>query len=185
MSSMPVTERMTADEFLARPEDSTCRRELIDGRLVEMDMPRPRHQIVSGELHFALESWRRADPAARGLVLLPVDIRIDDGTVVGPDLCWFAAPTRVDVNRIGQPIPDLAVEVRSPSTWTYDIGTKQRIYDEAGVPELWLVDIASVHVRRRSAPGVRFDVELEVTCGEDLTSPRLPGFRLSVAGLFS
>lgn len=49
-------------------------------------------------------------------------------------------------------VPDLAVEVRSPSTWRYDTTVKFRLYEVAGVGEVWLVDTASksVLVSRRS-----------------------------------
>ena len=52
-------------------------------------------------------------------------------------------------------LPDLAIEIRSPSTWRYDIGAKKSVYEREGLPELWLVDGDAnvVLVFRRSAPG--------------------------------
>ena len=49
-------------------------------------------------------------------------------------------------------MPDLAVEVRSPSTWRYDVGAKKDGYERHGLPELWLVDTEarSVLVYRRA-----------------------------------
>lgn len=38
--------------------------------------------------------------------------------------------------------PQLAVEVRSESTWRFDVGPKKRVYEEAGLGEQWLVDTA-------------------------------------------
>ena len=81
-------------------------------------------------------------------------------------------------------MPDLVVEVRSPSTWRFDIGAKKDNYERYGVGELWLVDTAAyvVFVFRRSTPDApRFDVSLEFGPGETLTS-LLPGFALAVAG---
>jgi hypothetical protein len=40
-------------------------------------------------------------------------------------------------------LPDLAVEVRSPSTWRYDVGKKKATYERGGLPELWPVDTAT------------------------------------------
>jgi Uma2 family endonuclease len=85
-------------------------------------------------------------------------------------------------------LPDLAVEVRSPSTWRYDVGKKKATYERGGLPELWLVDTAAwtVLVFRRSSKGApRFDVELELSYSEQLTSPQLPGFSLPVERLFT
>ncbi|MCK9247551.1 MAG: Uma2 family endonuclease [Solirubrobacteraceae bacterium] len=64
----------------------------------------------------------------------------------------------------------------------------QRVYEERGTGELWLVDTKAqtVLVYRRSAPQVpTFDVELELGAGDALASPQLPGFALAVDGLFA
>jgi Uma2 family endonuclease len=82
-------------------------------------------------------------------------------------------------------VPDLCVEVRSPSTWRYDIGRKKSVYEASGLPELWLVDYDAVLVFRRSQPAEpSFDVALELSREDRLASPQLPGFGLDLAGLF-
>ncbi len=85
-------------------------------------------------------------------------------------------------------MPDLAAEVRSPSTWRHDIGAKKSGYERQGLRELWLVDTAAdeVLVFRRSAPGAPvFDMALELDVRDALTSPLLPGFSLALAELFA
>jgi len=82
---------------------------------------------------------------------------------------------------------DLCVEIRSSSTWRYDVGVKKSVYECGGLPELWLVDSVgeTVLVFRHSARGVeRFDVALELQCCDTLESPQLPGFALLVEDLF-
>ncbi len=83
---------------------------------------------------------------------------------------------------------DIAVEVRSPATWRYDIGERKAGYERHGLTELWLLDTAAevVLVFRRSQPNAAaFDVALELGGAEELTSPRLPGFAPAVESLFS
>jgi Uma2 family endonuclease len=99
---------------------------------------------------------------------------------------WVADASRVQPWGIDGP-PDLAVAVRSPSTWRLDVGTKKRVYEERGLTELWLVDTEADVVlvfRRSSADAPVFDVALEFTRGETLTSPLLEGFALAVDDLF-
>ena len=86
-----------------------------------------------------------------------------------------------------QPLPDIAAEVRSPSTWRYDIGPKMARYEPYGLPELWLVDTAAdeIIVFRRSTPRAGFDVSLELARGDTLTSPLLPDFALALDELFA
>ena len=153
-----------------------------------MNEPLPYHQIVQGELHGALWQWARAEPG-RGRVMPPLDVRMDDANVYGPDLLWYAegrAPRR-DGGR-PSPAPDLVVEIRSPSTWRKDRKIKLPVYEREGIPELWLVDTAAelVLVFRRSTPAEpRFDVRLELGTDDCLDSPLLPGFSLAIAELFA
>lgn len=85
-------------------------------------------------------------------------------------------------------LPDLAVEIRSPSTWRYDVGAKKAAYERHGLPELWLVDTVArtVLVFRRSNPRVAgFDVALELEDGETVVSPQLPSFGVEVGEVFA
>jgi Uma2 family endonuclease len=177
---------MTAEEFLALPERPRGERwSLVEGEPV-MEQPLPRHQRATFELAFALESWVRAS-RGRGSVSLPIDVQLDGRNVYAPDVLWYAEgrdPTRANVRP--SPLPDIAIEVRSPSTWRYDIGVKKQCYEGHGLQELWLVDTAAVLVFRRSTPGApRFDVALELTATDELESPLLPGFALPLERLFS
>ena len=102
---------------------------------------------------------------------------------------WYAAgrgPGRHDDRPY--PVPDVAVEVRSPSTWRFDVGAKKANYESHGVAELWLVDTAADVVlvfRRSTAKAPHFDVSLELTASDTLSSPLLPGFSLPVGEIFA
>ncbi|CAN5254001.1 Uma2 family endonuclease [soil metagenome] len=188
MTAMPVADRMTAGEYLARPYDPRERgAELIGGEIV-MDEPLLPHQLVWSELFHELVLWSRA-ATDRGLVTPPIDVLIGPHDVYGPDILWYRAdrlPGRRDPRPY--PVPDLAVEVRSPSTWRYDIGAKKAGYERGGLLELWLVDNAAdvVLVFRRSRPDApEFDVALELTRDDTLTSPLLPGFAVALDAVFA
>ena len=176
--------RITADEYLAMEELEGRRTDLIDGEIV-MNEPTPWHQRALLEIGSALLTWEKAGPD-RGLACLPLDIKRDEYSVYAPDALWYA-PGRepaLDAPR-PYPAPDLVVEIRSPSTWRCDIGPKKTGYEGMGVRELWLVDFTSVLVFRRSGPQrPDFDVTLELTREETLTSPLLPGFGLPLADLY-
>ncbi len=184
MNAMQVAQRITADEYLAY--EGERRTWLVDGAVV-MNQPGLAHQVLHGRLFGALDGWVQA-AEGRGLVVLPLDVRLDDRNVYAPDLLWYQA-ARVPAfdARAPYPVPDLAVEIRSPSTWRYDVGTKKRVYERESLPELWLVDGESsvLLVFRRSAPTAPvFDVELELDRSATLASPLLPGFALEVGAFF-
>lgn len=186
MNAMAVAQRMTAQEYLAIPYDGQ-RSELVEGEVV-VEQPRNLHQLVLTDLFVALYAWASESPE-RGSVSLPLDVKLDERNVFGPDLMWYAAGRALQ-RHDGRPypLPDLAVEVRSPSTWRYDIGAKKSAYERAGLRELWLVDTAADEVLvfgRSSREAAMFDVSLELTVDDELTSPLLPGFALSLRALFA
>lgn len=183
-SMATATERITAEEFLAGDEE-TRHRELIDGEVV-VNQPSFAHQEAGTRLLVALAIWVDAAPG-RGAAVMPVDVHVTDRDVYGPDVSWFAADHVAERRESLKRLPDLCVELRSPSTWRYDLGRKKDVYEDSGLPELWLVDdvAQSVLVYRRSSPkAAKFDVALELTAEESLSSPQLPGFSLPIASLF-
>lgn len=184
MRAMAVAERMTVAQFMQRTEGPRGE-QLIDGELV-VNQPAFRHQHCVMEIAAALREWTRAD-SGRGQMSLPIDVMLDEHNCFAPDVLWYSAERPLDADVRPQPLPDIAVEVRSPSTWRYDIGAKKTRYEDHGLRELWLVDVAAdvVLVFRRSSPGAaEFDVSLELERGGELTSPLLPGFALALDELF-
>jgi Uma2 family endonuclease len=188
MSSMPVAEPMTAAEYLDLWDEGEYRwAQLVGGELI-MDPPKLPHQLVCKQLIVELELWTRAEPG-RGVVSIPLAVLIGEHDVYQPDIVFYRGD-RVPARdgRPPYPVPDLAVEVRSQSTWRYDIGAKKAGYERAGLAELWLADTAAdeVLVFRRSRPDApEFDVALELTRDDALSSPLLPGFSLAVGAIFA
>ncbi len=187
MSGMPVAEQMTADQFMALPVPARGRPwNLVDGEVV-LNGPTPLHGAVQGNLFFALESWVRAR-AGRGRVALPLDVMLDTSNVFAPDILWYRHGRVPNIHAPPpSPMPDLAVEVRSPSTWRYDLGAKRSRYEREGLPELWLVDTAAKAVllfRRSTHASTFFDGAQELSGSDELTSPQLPDFAIRVGELF-
>ncbi len=187
MTAMQVAQTMTAEEFIALPVPEHGRPwNLVEGEVV-VNHPTWWHGRVQLRLVLAIDAWMRAGPD-RGDVSIPVDVDIDDRNVYAPDVLWYAHGRAPGMQaRPPYPMPDIAAEVRSPSTWRYDIGAKKSGYEREGLRELWLVDTAADEVlvfRRSSADAPSFDVALELGTGDALASPLLPGFALALSELF-
>ena len=172
---------ITADDYFDAAASVREPTQLIDGVIVP-SQPKQRHQETTLRIWRRLHDW--IEGPGFGLAGIPIDMIIDGYNVFAPDVWWLADPARLDPDEYFRGVPDLAVEVRSPSTWHYDVGAKRRRYEQYGLPELWLVDTTGrvVTALRRSEAGARtFDVEQKVTVDEALTSPLLPGFALPLA----
>jgi len=83
--------------------------------------------------------------------------------------------------------PDLAVEVRSPSTRRRDEGVKLKLYDRSDVAEYWVIDPTAYLVRVYQRRKGRLSLAAELTGDSTaaLTSPLLPGCSLPLAPIFA
>jgi Uma2 family endonuclease len=180
------TNSLTADEYIATGDSRPRWTELIDGEVL-VNNPTIRHQNTVSSIHFELMAWTRAQPG-RGKSPGQLDVKMDNSNVLAPDVLWVSEGRLPSDGTHLDLVPELVVEVRSPSTWRYDTTVKFRKYEAAGVSEVWLVDTAANTVlvyRRSSESAAEFDVALELGVGELLVTPLLDGFALDLTKLFS
>lgn len=142
--SSPVT---TIAELLALPEDG-MRHELLDGVHAVTPSPALLHQAVLREvMSLLIESLRGQEDLH--LFSSPADVVLGPRTLVQPDLFVVRQQPGTRLRRwedVGVPV--LAVEFLSPGTAVRDRGVKRRIYQQAGVPEYWIVDLDARLVER-------------------------------------
>ena len=132
-------QRATLADLDATPDDGQ-RYELIDGEIVMAAAPSGQHQLILRAIFRLLDAW--VEERQLGDVLFaPFDVVLDESTVVEPDIAFFATANPVEL-RDGRfyGVPDLAVEVISPTNRDHDEVTKMFRYAGAGIPEYWLID---------------------------------------------
>ena len=133
--------KWTYDEIAALPDDKL--RELHDGVPIIMPSPTPRHQELYRALVKFIEAW--IDGGGQGLLYYqPVDLKIDDSKALVPDLLYYATNDRsAIVSENGKylvGVPDLVVEIISPSSQNTDRFYKFEVYAEIGVKYYWTID---------------------------------------------
>jgi len=140
-TAIPSTRRRrwTYADYCKIPPDRS-RHEIIDGRHFVSPGPSYYHQKLARRL--AHEFQDHMEQLGLGDVMIaPYDVHLARGTVVQPDLVVVTAK---NLSLIGARkltgVPDLLVEVLSPSRRNYDRQTKLARYERAGVPEFWIVD---------------------------------------------
>jgi len=124
---------------------SHLRGEIIDGQLVVMPRPRPRHARAATSLATSLQGpFDLGDGGPGGWwILLEPELHLDGPRIpIVPDLAGWRRerlPELPDEAAISLP-PDWICEVLSPSTEKLDRGAKMETYGRHGVPWAWLVD---------------------------------------------
>lgn len=183
----PAQGEWTYEDYLRLPDDGQ-RYEVIRGVLYVAASPTFPHQFAHTKLFLRLGNFVEE----RGLGLLlsaPFDVILPEGiaTPVEPDMLFIRKddlPAWDAKNFEG--VPDLVVEILSPSSRAYDRKIKLAAYRDAGVPEFWLVDprFREVVLYGFGEDGKRY-VELARGGIEDEVRSRvLPDFRVQVADLF-
>jgi Uma2 family endonuclease len=98
------------------------------------------HQNASRHIQFAL--YEQIEKQGRGQVFdAPMDLELAPTDVVQPDLIVVLAEHKEIVlpARL-RGVPDLLVEILSPSTTDRDLTLKRILYQSHGVPEYWVVN---------------------------------------------
>lgn len=138
-----VTDLLTAEQFGSRP-DPGYPEELIQGRIVTMPPPTPRHGQVCGETYYLLRG--HVDQHDLGHVVCNdsgVITERDPDTVRGADVSFYS-DAKVPRGKIRKGyldvVPDLAVEVRSDDDRWNDILAKVHEYLDAGVGVVIVLD---------------------------------------------
>jgi Uma2 family endonuclease len=137
----------TWEDFITLDEDDL--RELIDGHLVEVEVPTKAHERIAFLIAFFLEGWAQARDA--GMTLgAGYKIRISKKRGVMPDVQFYRKGNypRGQEHGLVEGKPDLAVEISSPSSVRYDRVKKMRWYAQIGVPEYWIADPATRSICR-------------------------------------
>jgi Uma2 family endonuclease len=179
--------RLTYDDFLLFPDDDGLRHEIIDGVHYVTPCPNTRHQMLAGRLYFEIELFLRSHPDTGQVFFAPFDVIFTKWDVVEPDLLFIAADqTGILTDKNVQGAPALVIEIASPGTRKRDQGIKRQLFDRGGVREYWTVDPDSdaVRVFRRESNGP-LALTAELTRGDVLTTPLLPGLAIQLTELFA
>lgn len=179
-----ITGLMTAEE-LERLEDDGYRYELIEGVLHRMSPASFRPSNIA--VRFAARLVVFADEHGLGEVTGADGgyvLRRDPDTVLAPDVAFVRTerlPSAEEQEHFAPVVPDLVVEVVSPSDSMTKVDDKVERYLAAGVGLVWVFHPRrrTVTVRRANRP-VRVLWEGDVLDGEDV----LPGFVLAVSDIF-
>ena len=182
MVSVKPTTGLTYEDYARTPDDE--RWELLDGELLMVPSPNMAHQATQVKLGSRLNNF--VEQGGLGHVFFaPTDVVLSDNNVVQPDLLFVSREREHIMTRANiQGAPDLAVEIRSPSTAERDRTVKRRLYAEHGVKEYWLVDPDAMTVTVLLFGERGFQEVGTYRSGESLESRILEGFSAKLDDIF-
>lgn len=137
--------------------------------------------MIVRHLFLQLEGFARG--SKRGIALMGNTFRIGQNYRFIPDLVFVSAKRAALIDLQTTPVnivPNLAVEVISPSETAFDVDTKIAAYLEAGVQEVWTIYPHNHRVHIES------DMANHIFRSHDtLRSDLFPGWSTPIASLFS
>jgi Uma2 family endonuclease len=176
---------LTAEEYLANPEFSRTRNELVNGEVVELSPWQGfEHRLICVNVGYFLSRCAREAGHVFGNNTAVRTTRNPD-SVRGADVMYYSIarlPRDQITSGVPEIPPDVIFEVVSPSDRMREVRQKVNEYLAAGVALVGVVD-----PRTRTVSLFRDQDLNSVVLGEAETLrelPELPGFELSVADIF-
>ena len=174
--------KKTKADFAALPE--TTHAELIGGEIYVSPAPKRPHQASVGNLYLALRV--HLDATGTGKVFLaPFDVHLPSGDIVEPDLVVVLAPNLHIVRDWIYGVPDLLIEVTSPSRPMHDRAVKRALYADNCVHEYWIVDPDERSVEVLTLVEGQWRPAGFFSGEATMRSPLLAGFTLALPELFA
>jgi len=183
-SKYPEQGKWTYDDWARLPDDGT-RYEVIDGELHMTPPPSVSHQFTIANLLDAMRAFVRVGQL--GFVLpSPIGVQLPNQPVpLQPDIVFVSSARKAIIGKeYIEGVPDLIVEILSPSNWMYDRHEKFRLYQTSGVPEYWIVDYRARTVEVFVWGEGEFTLIGKWDAGETASSRVLSGFQVTVADIF-
>ena len=176
--------RMTLAEFLELPcQEQRC--ELIDGVVYMAAFPHSRPpaflaMVLSGYM------FQQILETGLGIVYQVAGVVVSDDSALGPDIVVVRSDHAgiIGPTVIGGGPPDIVVEVLS-SDRNRDLVRKRQLYEQAGIPEYWILDgDADTLTALELADDGTYRERAVLTAADTLTTPLFPEFSLPLAQLF-
>jgi len=155
--------------------------ELLDGEIIEMSPIGPPHCGTVDWFNHRLV----LAVGDRAVVRVRHSLRLSDRSMPEPD--FVLARPRAGGYRTAHPAPDdtlLVIEV-AESSLARDRDVKLPLYAEAGIPEVWIVDVAGKRILVYRQPlGESYQVSATRRPGDFVEVAALPDIRLAVDDVF-
>jgi len=191
LDQLDLTKKYTYGDYLKW--QFLDRVELLKGFVVKMSpAPNMRHQRIVGDLFFELKLFLKKQHCQ--VFPAPFDVRLPlpsknvtplkVDTVVQPDITVVCDLSKLDKQGCTE-APDLVVEILSPGNSKKEMSDKFELYQNAGIPEYWLVDPErETIVIYQLGDDQQYFTKQPFTSDDILKSPLLEGLKIDLNEIF-
>jgi Uma2 family endonuclease len=181
VSTLAPTRRYTVDDLEQFPDDGKLR-ELVDGQIVEWDMPNWEHSVLEAELGRIIGNFVRAHrlgTVGSGEAMVRILGSAHDARGSDIEFCSRGRRKWAEEARLPAALtpPDLVVEIISPSDRGDRVLDKIRDWLRAGVRLLWYIDPENGNTAVYQDDRITYVTAEETLDGGDV----LPGFHVRLA----
>ena len=183
MSQVATLSEQVIDDFATADEP---RYEVIDGQKVEKPLMGSFQILLGSILHGELRAFAKQHRLGRAVTEMLFNLDPRGKTMYCPDVAFVSyerwpRERKIDSGRGWDVVPELAIEVNSPTNKASEVLKKIRAYFQSGVLQVWVVfpEVRQVYVYESSTK-VQILALADALDGGEL----LPGFGLTLAELF-
>lgn len=176
-----ISSKKTYKDYEQLPEGAPY--QLINGELVMSPSPIYFHQKIIMNLITSLSKYIENNKVGE-IILSPMDVYLTEEDVYQPDIIFISNENKGIIKDRIRGVPDLVVEVLSPSTGYYDLVKKKIIYEQTGVKEYWIVDPEMKTVEVYENNNKEFQVFNKAVKEGKVKSKLLNGFEIDLSSIF-
>src|SRR5262249_41690306 len=171
---------LTYRDLIQLPNDRN-RYELFEGELQVTAAPNTPHQTavinIATILNVHVQQHGLGD-----LFVAPYDVYFTETTVVEPDLVFVAEAHRgIILTEHIRGVPDLVIEVTSPSTARVDRNAKMQLYARYQVPHYWIFDPQRHKADAYGLTTTIYELVRTARGNEDFSAPPFPELVIRLA----
>lgn len=170
--------RWTYEEYYRLDDDQS--HEIIDGNLLIAPSPDMCHQDLSRKVFRLIDRFVTRNKLGE-VFYAPFDVVLDSENTVQPDLIFVsAANVGIIKQRAIFGIPNLLIELISPSSVRRDRSDKKDLYARFGVKEYWIGDPANKSLEILTLKEGRYELHCAAEIKGKLTSPTMTGLEFDM-----
>ena len=174
---------LTYDDYAKLTPPDSGNYELLNGKIIYMPTPSAIHQTISMNLSIHLGIHVKRHQLGKVLAA-PMDTIFTKYDTLQPDLLFVSKDREHIIKKVVDGVPELVVEIKSPSNSNAEMSYKKYVYESTGVREYWYISPEKQTLTQyENIDGELIRLQV-LTIGDTLKSFVIEGFTIALKDIF-